>query len=371
MSKPVLFRITNNLNVGGVQRRLRALLPLLADHYEVHVVTYKGRGIFFEELADLNIKMHFLPCNGHWSPLYIHKIAKLFKDYKAEVVHTHSFGANISGILAAAMARIPVRIAQVHSGSMHWYGKSKIRRKKQIIEETIVHRFFTHKVLFVSQESRDNFQHCTGLSDAKLQILHNGFPLPDDFTPAPRAELGGSKDRKLIGFVGRLVHCKGVEKFLDMAREASTKAPGQYHFVIIGDGPGLPQHQSWVRKQNLTHDITFLGERRDIHRYYGALDCLIFCSDPGVEGMPGVVLEAATHGLPLLVEKTAPIEEIKKYYKRMLYIDRKQSIKSLLEKTLSLPPTNTAELINEFSIMAMKNRTLELYEQLSKHNNKK
>ena len=368
MKKPVLFRITNNLNVGGVQRRLRALLPLLTDHYEVHVVTYKDKGIFFEELKELGIKMHFMPFKGHWNPLKIKKLAELFKRYNADIVHTHSFGANISGIIAAALARVPIRIAQVHAGTTHWYGKTIMRQKKQIVEETIVHRLFTHKVVFVSQESRDKYQQQTRLPDDMLQILHNGISIPDNVTPISRTELGLPEDKKLIGFVGRLVRRKGVEKFLDIAREVSLSGLGKFHFVIVGGGTGLDRHRNWIREQKLDQFITLLGERRNIHSYYELFDCLIFCSGPGLEGMPGVVLEAAAHGLPLLVEKTAPTEEINQYYSRILFFDKTKDTQSQLEKALSLPFASTDQLINEFSIAAMRDRTLLLYNKLQKLN---
>jgi glycosyltransferase involved in cell wall biosynthesis len=364
MHKPVLFRVTNNLKIGGVQRRLRALLPLLVEHYDVHVVTYKDTGVFFDELAGLGVKTHFLPRKGHWDPLAIGWLARLFREHKADIVHTHSFGGNIFGILAAALARVPVRIGQVHLSELHWYGSTALRRRKQMLEERLVHRLFSRKVLFVSRESRDHFQRHTALPGSMLQILHNGLALPDAVAPAPREELGVPENRKLIGFVGRLSRGKGVGKFLDMAREACLHAPGQYHFAVIGDGEGLDAKRAWVGERGLEGEITFLGERRDIHRCYAALDCLVFCSEPGVEGMPGVVLEACAHGLPILARKTAPLEEIREFYDRIAYLDESGGATAQLESALALPPADREKFRGEFSIEAMRDRTTALYEEL-------
>ena len=364
MRKPVLFRVTNNLKVGGVQRRLRALLPLLTERYDVHVVTYKDKGVFFDELAAVGVRTHFLPRKGHWDPLAIARLARLFREHKADIVHTHSFGGNIFGILAAALARVPVRIGQVHLSELHWYGSTALRRRKQMLEETLVHRLFTHRVLFVSRESRDYFQRHTGLPDSMLQVLHNGLDLPDNVEPASREELGVPAGPKLIGFVGRLSRGKGVGRFLDMAREACLQAPGQFHFVVIGDGDGLPRHREWVQGHGLEGDVTFLGERRDVHRCYEALDCLAFCSDPGVEGMPGVALEASAHGLPILALRTAPMEEIKQFFERIIFMDDTVPVVAQLERALSLPTATRERLRNEFSIEAMRDRTLSLYEEL-------
>lgn len=364
MDKPVLFRVTNNLNIGGVQRRLRALLPLLTEQYEVHVVTYKERGVFFEELATLGVHTHFLPRRGTWDPMAIWRLAQLFRKHNADIVHTHSFGGNVFGLLSAALARVPVRIGQVHLCALHWYGKTVWRRKKQALEERLIHRFFSQRILFVSQESREFFQKHTGLPDSMLVLLHNGFDLPDAVMPISREDLGIPQDRVIIGFVGRIAHGKGLECFLEMARNAQGQAPGKFHFLVIGSGCGLNAKKSWVREQGLEKTITFLGERREIHRYYATLDGLAFCSDPGVEGMPGVVLEACAHGLPILARRSAAIEEIHGYYPRITFFDEDLPTSVHLENALLRPSVDPAPLRQEFSIEAMRQRTHSLYAEL-------
>lgn len=362
--RPVLFRVTNNLHIGGVQRRLRALLPLLTEHYDVHVVTYKDKGVFFDELAAHGVRTHFLPHRGHWNPRSVLALARLFREHNADIVHTHSFGGNISGIPAAALARVPVRVGQVHLSELHWYGATFWRRKKQMLEERLVHRFLTHRVLFVSRESRDYFQRHTGLPESMLKILHNGLDFPRNVTPRTRAELGIPEKPKLIGFVGRITRGKGLEDFLNLARAACVEAPDEFHFMVIGDGDALPAHKAWAKKEGLAGQITFLGERRDMHQCYAALDALLFCSAPGVEGMPGVALEACAHGLPVLARRTPPLEEIRDYYGRIAFLDDQDSAAGQLRRVLALPPDDTARLREEFSIEAMRDRTIRLYDEL-------
>lgn len=364
MKKPVLFRVTNNLNIGGVQRRLRSLLPLLTDSHEVHIVTYKDRGVLYDELRELGVHTHFLPRKGHWNPRAIRDLARLFRQHRADIVHTHSFGGNICGILAASLARVPVRIGQVHLSEMHWYGSTPWRRRKQMFEETWVHRLCTHKILFVSRESRDYFQRHTGLPDAMLQILHNGLDLPDACEAAPRQELGLPENTILAGFVGRLARGKGLDFFLDMAAAVEREAPGIFHFPVFGGHPDLTALRDRIRARGLDKYVTLLGERQDIHRCYAALDCLVFCSEAGVEGMPGVALEACAHGLPVLSRRIAPMEEIRRYYARIAFLDEGAPFAPQLQHALSLPEADRSALYREFSIQAMRDRTLELYSKL-------
>ena len=204
--RPVLFRITNNLKIGGVQRRLRALLPLLTDDFEVHIVTYRDKGVFFDELAELGVHTHFLPRSGSFDPIAITRLAMLLRRHRADIVHTHSFGGNVFGILAAALAGVKVRIGQMHSQGNHWYGKTAFRKRKQIVEETLIHRFFSHKVLFVSEQCQKHFQNHTDLPDSHLEVLHNGlsFPDPESLRPIRKSSLGIDSQECVIGFIGRI-----------------------------------------------------------------------------------------------------------------------------------------------------------------------
>lgn len=357
--KPILFRVTNNLGIGGIQRRLRSLLPKLLPWYEVHIVTYKAKGIFFNELQKQGVHCHFIPLKGKWDPIGIIKLAKLFKKYNADIVHTHSLGGNISGILAATIAKVPVKIAQVHLSSLHWYAKNKIHRKKQIIEENIVHFLFTNKILFVSKESQNYFlNHTRGLKH-KVFLLHNGLELPKNSIPiAP--ELSKLK-KKVVGFVGRIAKGKGLDYFLEFAVEV-LKQSDDFVFVIVGPG----EVEKWKAKipKWAKNDILFLGEKKDIYRYYKGLNILLFTSEPKIEGMPGVVLEAACLGIPILARKSEVLREIQEYYPNLKFIDEHVSKAEMLYKTLALKPADTSRIKEHFSIDAMLKRTIQLYQEL-------
>lgn len=366
MQKPVLFRVTNNLNIGGVQRRIRSVLPLLTNDFDVHVVTYKDKGIFWDELPSLGVQTHFVRLKGKWDLGGIRRMSNLFKEYNTSIVHTHSLGGNISGILAAAMAKVPVRIGQVHHRGVHWYAKSPVHRWKQKTEETIIHRLFTDKVLHVSQESLEYYAAETGLPAEKLAVLHNGVDfnamLPDIDPKALRQSLGIAPDKICIGFVGRLVEGKGVEFCMRFAKTLLAKSD-RYAFVIVGGAP--EEKLSALRAETATwgdgSSVCFVGERKDVSNFYNLFDLYFFPSDAQWEGMPGVVLEACSFGLPVLARETAPVREIAAYYPRICFMDDKAEPLNVTEQALQLPPADQQLFRNRFSIQAMAQRTRELY----------
>jgi len=367
MTKPVLFRVNNNLGIGGIQRRLRTILPRLADNFQVHVVTYRDKGVFFDELAKMGVKTHFVPLSGKWDPVGIWRMSRLFKKHRADIVHSHSLGGNISGTLAAALAKVPVKIGQVHHRGVHWYAPPGWRRKKQIIQETMVHKLFTDKVLFVSRESMHYFQKKTGLPAEKLMVLHNGLDF-DALTPGKskdqlRAELGIKPGKKIIGLVGRLVRGKGVDFFLDFARRVLEQAD-DYAFVLVGGGDRLDEFRALVHEWGLDDSLKLVGQQKDVYSYYNLFDCFLFTSEALWEGMPGTVLEACALGLPVLSRDSEPVREIMDYYPRIHIMADSADPLTAIEAAAGLPEADQARFRDEFSIRAMVERTENLYREL-------
>jgi glycosyltransferase involved in cell wall biosynthesis len=261
-----------------------------------------------------------------------------------------------------------VRVGQVHLCDLHWYGKNRWRRKKQILEETLIHRTLTQKVLFVSEQSRDHFQRHTKLPDSMLEILHNGMEFPDRFAlnPVSRSTLGIDKHEIVIGFVGRIAKGKGLEYFIDFASRIIEAEREKYRFVVIGSGSNMDKWKALAFKKGLANRLLFLGERKDVFNLYPLIDCLLFTSDPTTEGMPGVVLEACSFGLPILARRSPTLNEVAEYYSRLTFINESETPANDLKRALALPEANQTDFRNEFSLAAMKNRTVDLYFRLLK-----
>lgn len=369
MKKSVLFRVNNNLKIGGIQRRLRSILPRLTDDFEVHVVTYRRKGVFWDELRELGVQTHHVPIKGKWSPAGIYRLNKLFRQHRADIVHTHSLGGNITGILAAALAGVPVKIGNVHHRGVHWYAENPIRRQKQIIEEAMVHRLFTDKVLFVSQESLEYFQEKTRLPDHQLMLLHNGLEFaPKECKQNPSAlkkKLNIPESKKVVGFVGRITRGKGVEYFLDFSKKV-LDVSDEYVFVIVGgiNQKKLERLTDEIAAWGKTSYILFAGEQKNIYDFYKMFDCFLFSSDAEWEGMPGVVLEACSCGLPIISRKNRPVEEIKPYYPNIFFIEGTSQPIQLLRSAMASPRPDLGPFYREFSIETMVSRTKSLYVEL-------
>jgi glycosyltransferase involved in cell wall biosynthesis len=96
--------------------------------------------------------------------------------------------------------------------------------------------------------------------------------------------------------VGRLVKQKDYPNLL----RALELLPDSNALVLIaGEGPLKGELQEECAKRGLSKKVRFCGARTDIQQFYNAADAFVMSSE--MEGMPLVLLEAASMGLPAVV----------------------------------------------------------------------
>lgn len=117
-------------------------------------------------------------------------------------------------------------------------------------------------------------------------------------------------DPVLVILPARLIRDKGIEEFVDAARQIKQSDP-TIRFVVVGaqdpDNPGSIEHsvvERWVREGV----IEWWGHRDDMTAVYQ--QARIVCLPSYREGMPKVLLEAAACGRPLVASDVAGCREV-------------------------------------------------------------
>jgi UDP-glucose:(heptosyl)LPS alpha-1,3-glucosyltransferase len=110
-----------------------------------------------------------------------------------------------------------------------------------------------------------------------------------------RAELGVGDDELVALFVGNEWEAKGLR----LAIDAVARTP-EWRLVVVGEGDraayaGAPR-------------VHFLGERRDVERWYAAADALVAPS--AYETFSFVVHEAAATALPIVATRVHGVEDL-------------------------------------------------------------
>lgn len=109
-----------------------------------------------------------------------------------------------------------------------------------------------------------------------------------------RAELGIT-DNFVIGHVGRFAQQKNHVFLLKIFRAILEKKPNA-RLVLIGDGPLFEEIRHEVA--DIGNNVLFLGTQKDVPSLMQAFDCFLLPSL--FEGLPFVLIEAQTAGLPCL-----------------------------------------------------------------------
>jgi glycosyltransferase involved in cell wall biosynthesis len=137
-------------------------------------------------------------------------------------------------------------------------------------------------------------------------IVH---PLGIRTSEAPR------KNRKpTMLFAGRLVEKKAVLDAINAFARIKSKAK-EWEFDIIGDGPQKPDAESLIKELGLTGSVHLLGTRSysELHGRMEEASLFVLPSKTAAngdrEGTPTVVLDAQSHGMPIVTTLHAGIPE--------------------------------------------------------------
>lgn len=145
---------------------------------------------------------------------------------------------------------------------------------------------------------------------ARVALAYHGLDLARFPPPPERAGRGGPV--QLLS-VGRAVAKKGFDDLLDAL--ALVPAGADWRLVQIGGGPLLPGLQAQAARLGLADRIEWRGAlaQEDVVAAMRAADVFVLASKTGADGdrdgLPNVIMEAASQALPSLATATAGIPE--------------------------------------------------------------
>jgi glycosyltransferase involved in cell wall biosynthesis len=224
------------------------------------------------------------------------QIYKYLKNKKPQIVHTHLFGADTWGRIAAIAARLPVIISTEHNINL---SEDYLKR---IIKKFL--SLFTDKIIAVSEGVKKYSVSKERINTDKIEVIYNGIDL-NNFP------FRGTREIDLVnihaGVVARLREQKGHVYLIQALPEIISKYPG-FKLKIIGGGELEVKLREEVNGLNLNKYVEFLGDQKDISQILNGLDLFIL---PSLwEGLGISVLEAQAVGVPVLVSNVGGLKEV-------------------------------------------------------------
>ena len=227
---------------------------------------------------------------------------KYFKEYKFDIVHTHSSKTGVIGRLAAKFAGVPMIVHTVH-GYAFPAAKNKLEKNIFLAMEWLGTKC-SDQIICLHESDKQIAQDILGAKESQLKILANGVDL-DKYNPPTveqknkiKTELKLPLNSIIIGMVGRLWKQKNPQALLNVAISI-LKDRDDVHFIFAGDGEFRVNLEKQVEISGLGGSIHFLGWRDDTEKLLKAMD--IFVLPSLWEGMPLAILEAQATGLPCVV----------------------------------------------------------------------
>jgi glycosyltransferase involved in cell wall biosynthesis len=212
------------------------------------------------------------------------------------------------------------------------------------------------------------------LTTARVHIVPNGVHVPAPFSSIERSrlksELAYSETDLVIGSIGRLDANKNYSMLLRVFATLHEKWE-MSRLLIIGEGPLKSQLLEMAKQLGVASKVRFPGAIPLAARYLPAME--ICCLTSYTEGVPNVVMEAASAGLPVISTRCGDtaylIEEHISGY--LVSPDDDVTMSKYLDQLLSNPEqrfrmgqAGQEKMRREFSIGSMVKRTTLLYEEL-------
>jgi glycosyltransferase involved in cell wall biosynthesis len=292
--KPNVLHIIDSFEQGGTERQAVQLVRLLheSNRYGVHLACIHDQGMLRAEVEQLGIgEITAYPLNSFFNRNFVRQLRRLrsfLREREIDIVHTHGLYTNVFGIIGAAFARVPVRIASrretggLRNGIRRWGERRAFHLSNAIIANAEAVR-------------RDLI--AEGVTPEKVLTVYNGLDVERVAPQAARSReealavlgLPQEDERRFITIVANVRHpVKDHPMFLRASRRVREQIP-QAAFVIAGEGELLESLQELARELGIERDVFFTGRCERVAELLALSEVCVLSSK--AEGFSNAILE--------------------------------------------------------------------------------
>lgn len=199
-----------------------------------------------------------------------------------------------------------------------------------------------------------------GIPKEKITVIYNALEIPDNL---PSVIIPLKTQIKIIT-VARLVPWKHIDRIIEVISQLENVG-----LVIVGEGDLRKSLENLVETLHLQNRIYFAGKKNKAETLALMANCDIFILNSSYEGLPHVVLEAMSIGLPVIATAVGGTPEVIKNGENGFLIpplDNESLTKKILQLInlkYKLIHKSNKDILAKFSQEKMLNKTINLLEE--------
>jgi glycosyltransferase involved in cell wall biosynthesis len=314
-----------------------------------HEVTALGAGGdgYDRKLAEEGIDFRHLPIEfrslSPWADLKLTAtLYRYFRRTRPDVCHAFTIKPAIFGTLAAALARVPVRVVTITGlGYAFTSAGGLLRAGVEFLYRVALAR--AHVVFFQNPTDRQLFIERGLVADDRAQLVAGSGVDTKRFQVAPLPCASGAAPTFLM--IGRLLRDKGVLEYLEAARLLRERIPGARCLLLGGEDARNPSRLApeELTRLRASRDLELLAEVDDVRPVVARADVVVLPSYR--EGLPRSLLEGGAMGRALIATDVPGCRDVVRHEQNGLLVKRADA------ESLATAMIRLCE--NPFSISAM------------------
>lgn len=384
--KRICFLIDSIFSYGGVQRVTAVIAKELAKDCDVTIVTLddpKDENTSLYDLNKVNIHYRFFnyPEMPKWKELFCKVYSGLFRKVLPQNRLTSDWYSHSSfpsekrnalvkelivgeyDVIIGVHAPLSVRLAACRST----LGNTKLIGWIHNSYEAL----FGTGSLYIGPELRKHYEYQLQKLDKTIVLCQDDarkyhFPVKVIYNPLtlePGKPSQGDSKRFLA--VGRFSHRhKGFDLLIE-AFNIFAKENKEWVLDIVGEGAEEPLYRKMIADYQLEERITILPFTNNIQQHYSEAQVYVLSSR--WEGMPLVLMEAMSHGLPVVSSDLPVCKEIMSdfaiYFKNGDINNLSQSLKDATEIDWERKSKEALSIARRFNITAITNQWRSMIEE--------
>lgn len=361
-NKPVrILHILHRLDMGGAENFLMNIFRNVDRENWIFDFLVHGEGAFDEEVRTMGGKVFYL--DGYINKVGVIKYRKMLREFfvsvgkQYKIIHSHV--DQTSGFILPIIKKTIDAVCIVHSHNLCNYNNAVVKLYKKWLQYRL-NQYADYRLAC----SKDAGKWLYG--SRSFIIIANGIDVDKYRFKAEerisiRTTLGIKPDDFVIGHVGRFESVKNhifLIKIFDEYRKKTKKVK----LLLIGNGSLKNEVRKQVHEHEMDTSVMILDARKDINRYYNAMDLFILPSY--FEGFGMAVIEAQANGLFVIasdgVSREARISERIEF----LLLDEKERWIRKIAEVREKKYSREVKISKEYDIKNSINKLINLYDTI-------